>query len=82
MTGSVINYELGYTPANLRELLKEKGITQKGLADLLGRDRATVSRWCKDVTHTRHCGMSHVDWLGLLGVLDKFDDVEIEGDAQ
>lgn len=69
MTGSASNYELGYTPANLRELLKAKGITQKGLADLLGVDRHTVSRWCKDVTHTRHCGMSHVDWLDVLGKL-------------
>jgi len=61
-----MEFEHGYTPANLRELLRQKGITQKGLADLLGKDRATVSRWCKDVTHIRHCGMSHVDWLDVL----------------
>lgn len=58
--------ENGYTPANLRELLKANSMTQKVLADLLGKDRRTVSRWCKDGDDKSHHSMTHVDWLDVL----------------
>ena len=33
------------TPDELRKLRIQAGLTQEQLADLLGRDRMTVSRW-------------------------------------
>jgi transcriptional regulator with XRE-family HTH domain len=61
--------EQGYTPQNLRELLRENSMTQKALADLLGKDRRTVSRWLRDAADKSHHSMTHVDWLDVLGKL-------------
>ena len=61
--------EHGYTPENLRQLLKRNSMTQKALADLLGKDRRTVSRWCKDEDDLDHHSMTHVDWLDVLSKL-------------
>lgn len=61
--------EHGYTPKNLRQLLKRNSMTQKALADLLGKDRRTVSRWCKDEDDLDHHSMTHVDWLDVLSKL-------------
>lgn len=62
--------EHGYTPQNLRQLLKRNNMTQKALADLLGKDRRTVSRWCKDAEDKQHHGMLHIDWIDVLKRLE------------
>ena len=63
--------EHGYTPKNLRQLLKRNSMTQKALADLLGKDRRTISRWCKDAEDKSHHSMTHVDWIEVLKRLNK-----------
>ena len=64
-----MEFEHGYTPENLRQLLKRNSMTQKALADLLGKDRRTVSRWCKNAEDKSHHSMTHVDWLDVLSKL-------------
>ena len=61
--------EHGYTPKNLRQLLKRNSMTQKALADLLGINPRTVSRWCKGAEDKSHHSMTHVDWLDVLSKL-------------
>ena len=64
-----MEFEHGYTPANLRELLRANSMTQKALADLLGINPRTVSRWCKGAEDNSHHSMTHVDWLDVLSKL-------------
>lgn len=55
--------EIGYTPANLRFLLKSKGWTQKQFAEKMGVTLLTVARWVADISVKNHRDMSHQQWL-------------------
>lgn len=61
--------EAGYTPANLRALLKQAGLTQQAAADLLGVDGRTVRKWVADVDSASHRDMPHHRWLQLLAIV-------------
>ncbi|HNC04183.1 MAG TPA: helix-turn-helix transcriptional regulator [Agitococcus sp.] len=53
--------EIGYTPENLKHLIKLKGLTQMQVAVLMGVNHSTVARWLNgSVT------MPHEKWLKLL----------------
>ena len=62
--------EAGYTPANLRALLKHAGLTQSDAAFLLGVNMRTVRKWCAPLD-SDHADMPHHRWLQLLAVTDK-----------
>lgn len=61
--------EAGYTPANLRALLKHAGLTQQAAADLLGVDGRTVRKWVADLDNASHRDMPHHRWLQLLALV-------------
>lgn len=53
--------EVGYTPENLRYLIKLKGLTQMQVAELMTVNHSTVARWLNGSTT-----MPHEKWLKLL----------------
>lgn len=57
--------EAGYTPANLRALLKYAGLTQQAAGELLAVDMRTVRKWCAPLD-SDHADMPHRRWLQLL----------------
>jgi len=58
--------EPGYTPANLRALLKHAGLTQQAAADLLGVDGRTVRKWLADLDSSSHRDMPLTQWVRLM----------------
>ena len=63
-----IQFEPGYTPANLRTLLKHAGLTQQAAAKLLAVDMRTVRKWCAPL-NSDHADMPHHRWLQLLALV-------------
>ena len=69
MPTTVVNLpEAGYTPANLRALLKHAGLTQQAAGDLLSVDMRTVRKWCAPLD-SDHADMPHYRWLQLLAAV-------------
>jgi len=62
--------EPGYTPANLRALLKHAGLTQSDAGELLGVDMRTDRKWCAPLD-SDHADMPHHRWLQLMAVAAK-----------
>lgn len=58
--------ELGYTPHNLRCVLRFSGVTQNHAGELINKARSTFGRYLYDIDHENHVSMSHRDWLQLL----------------
>lgn len=63
---NIEDYELGYTPSNLRRLLATYNLKQKNVREILGKGRNTFSRYLYDSDNTNHVTMAHSDWLKLL----------------
>ena len=63
-------WEIGYTPSNLRTLLKNAELTQSDAAFLLGVNMRTVRKWCAPLD-SDHADMPHHRWLQLLAATDK-----------
>ena len=64
-SGMIAFPEAGYTPANIRALLKHAGLTQSAAGELLGVDTRTVRKWCAPLD-SDHADMPHRRWLQLL----------------
>jgi len=62
----VSDYELGYTPDNLKRILSEHGKTREDLAELLGISVKNVHNWCVAVDHPKHKSLNHKRWLKML----------------
>jgi hypothetical protein len=60
-----IQFEPGYTPANLRALLKHAGLTQQAAGELLSVDMRTVRKWCAPLD-SDHADMPLCRWLQLV----------------
>ncbi len=60
--------EAGYTPANLRALLKHAKLTQQAAGELLSVDVRTVRKWCA-LLDSDHADMPHYRWLQLLAAV-------------
>ena len=58
--------EFGYTPHNLRYVLRFSGVTQNYAGELINKARSTFGRYLYDMDHENHVSMSHRDWLQLL----------------
>lgn len=58
--------EIGYTPANLRALLEQRGLTRDDAARLLGVKIRAVHRWCAEPGNSNHRDMSLLHWRALL----------------
>ena len=56
-------YEIGYTPSNLKMLLKRNRIKQKEVYEYIGKSRASFERYMIPIEDARHISMPHPLWL-------------------
>ena len=63
--------EVGYTPANLRLLLKRAKITQHRAATMLGVKERTVNSWCAPIDRAQHTDMPTKKWAELQNILNE-----------
>lgn len=61
--------ELGYTPANLKALRQEYGLTQQNVADITGSTLKTAQKWETSPSMSSFANMPHTKWLKLLEYL-------------
>lgn len=62
-------FELGYTPANLKALRREHGLTQQQVADITGSTLKTAQKWETSPSMSSFANMPHTKWLKLLEYL-------------
>lgn len=64
-------FELGYTPNNLKALRQKHGLTQQATADLLDVKISGFQRWEADINLKSHTDMPLKKWFELLQKLTK-----------
>lgn len=69
------NYEVGYTPTNLRIAITKLGMTQAALAAALGVTDKTVRNWLMPVGTKSRRDMPHEKWLEVMALLATTDSV-------
>nr|DAT59527.1 MAG TPA: antitoxin [Caudoviricetes sp.] len=63
------NFELGYTPANLKALRQRYGLTQQNVADITETKLKTAQKWETSPNLKSYANMPHTKWLKLLEYL-------------
>lgn len=63
------NFELGYTPANLKTLRQQHGLTQQAVADITESTLKTAQKWETSPSMSSFANMPHTKWLKLLEYL-------------
>lgn len=63
------NFELGYTPANLKALRQKYGLTQQQVADITGSTLKTAQKWEASPSMSSFANIPHTKWLKLLEYL-------------
>ena len=64
------NFEVGYTPTNLRLAITSLGVTQAALSRLLGVSDRTLRRWLvEDLESAVHADMKLSQWRKVLALL-------------
>ena len=67
----MLNFELGYTPNNLRLAIEKLGVTQAELARRLGVSDRTLRQWVvKDLEAIGHRDMPLKQWRKVLELLE------------
>lgn len=67
----MLNFELGYTPTNLRLAIAALGMTQAALARLLGVSDRTLRQWLnEDLESVSHRDMPLKQWRKVLELLE------------
>ena len=67
----MLDYELGYTPTNLRLVIEKLGVTQAKAAELCGVKERTLRQWLvKDLESGGHRDMPLKKWIVLLSILN------------
>lgn len=65
-----INFEVGYTPTNLRLVIEKLGVTQAALARLLGVSERQLRKWLvEDLESAVHADMKLSQWRKVLALL-------------
>ena len=65
-----INFEVGYTPTNLRLAITALGVTQAALARILGVSERQVRKWLvEDLESAVHADMKLSQWRKVLTLL-------------
>jgi len=65
------NFEVGYTPTNLRLAIASLGLTQAAIARLLGVSERTLRQWLvEDLEAIGHRDMPLKQWRKVLELLD------------
>jgi putative transcriptional regulator len=62
-------FELGYTPNNLKALRQEYGLTQQQVADITGSTIKPAQKWETSPSMSSFANMPHTKWLKLLEYL-------------
>lgn len=66
----MLDFEVGYTPTNLRLVIEKLGVTQAKAAELCGVKERTLRQWLvKDLESGGHRDMPLKKWNVLLDVL-------------
>ena len=66
----MLNFELGYTPTNLRLAIAALGMTQAALARLFGVSERTLRQWLvEDLEAVGHRDMPLKQWRKVLALL-------------
>jgi len=66
----LINFEVGYTPTNLRLAITSLGVTQAALAATLGVSDRTLRQWLvEDLEAIGHRDMPLKQWRKVLALL-------------
>ena len=66
----MLNFEVGYTPTNLRLAITKLGVTQAALARLLGVSDRTLRQWVvEDLEAIGHRDMPLKQWRKVLALL-------------
>lgn len=64
------NFELGYTPANLKTLRQQHGLTQQAVADITESTLKTAQKWETSPSMSSFANMPHTKWLKLLEYIE------------
>jgi predicted transcriptional regulator len=64
-----IDFEVGYTPTNLRFAIAALGMTQAVFAKMLGVSEKAVRNWLMPVGTKSRRDMSHEKWLEVMTLL-------------
>jgi hypothetical protein len=65
----MLNFEEGYTPANLRLVIEKLGVTQAAFAKMLGVSEKGLRNWLMPVGTKSRRDMSHEKWLEVMALL-------------
>lgn len=65
------NFELGYTPANLKALRQRYGLTQQNVADITESTLKTAQKWEASPNLKSYANMPHTKWLRLLQYIEQ-----------
>ena len=72
----MLNFEVGYTPTNLRLAIASLGLTQAAIARLLGVSDRTLRQWVvEDLESIGHRDMPLKQWRKVLTLLAMADAV-------
>ena len=63
------NFEVGYTPTNLRLAIAALGMTQAAFAKALGVSEKGLRNWLMPVGTKSRRDMSHEKWLDVMALL-------------
>ena len=63
------DFEVGYTPTNLRLAIEKLGVTQAALAATLNVSPQAVRYWLMPVEKKSRRDMSHDKWLEVMALL-------------
>jgi len=63
------DFEVGYTPTNLRLVIEKLGVTQAALSATLGVTPQAVRYWLMPVGTKSRRDMSHEKWLEVMALL-------------
>lgn len=64
------DFELGYTPANLKKLRHQHDLTSKNVAEITGVTHAAAQKWEASPAQSSYANMAHTKWLMLLQYID------------
>ena len=63
------DFEVGYTPTNLRLVIEKLGVTQAAFAKSLSVSEKSVRNWLMPVGTKSRRDMSHEKWLEVMTLL-------------
>jgi len=64
------NFDVGYTPTNLRLVIEKLGVTQLKAAEMCGVKERTLRQWLnEDLESKSHADMPHRKWKAFYALL-------------